>query len=392
MTRTYALAWLPYLGAYVLVFRMSGFSVGDSASGALANVLPEAVLGVIPLRHAIQSASRPASSGVLAALRWRHAALALVFVTAATLGKMVLLLLERAVERGAWTYDPITIASRAGLDVLITWHRLLTGGDVRPLYDPGILVWQTFFALLVYGVLASVGHAVGTRQRLRAEEERATRAEMLRARAEAQALRSQLNPHFLFNTLHSLLSLIRVEPERAERALEQFGDLMRYSLRAYESGAEEVRLREEMGFVDTYLQLEALRLGDRLHVIRELDPDVMDEVVPAFCLQPLVENAILHAVAPRTAATTVRIGARRGEGVLVLEVADDGPGARADGFADGAPETRRSSGSKLGLRLVRERLRTLRGTSAELSVHTAPGAGFRAMIVLPLDARNGDDA
>ena len=200
------------------------------------------------------------------------------------------------------------------------------------------------------------------------------RAEQLRVRAELETLRAQLNPHFLFNTLHSLLSLVRRDPQAAEDALERFGDLLRYTLRTQSGEADDVTLGAEWGFVSNYLELERLRLGDRLRLHASIDATALSARVPAFCLQPLVENAIRHSVAPRSGGGgTLWIDATRSDCALLLEVTDDGPGAEP-----AALET--SDG--MGLRLVRQRLEML-GDGAELGIDTRPGAGFRVSVRVP---------
>jgi LytS/YehU family sensor histidine kinase len=226
---------------------------------------------------------------------------------------------------------------------------------------------------MIYGVLAGVCYGVLLHERMREQEARAARATALQTEAELRALRAQLNPHFLFNTLHSLLALVRQDPRAAEEALEQFGDLLRYTLDTQKNG-EVVPLGEELTFVENYLALESLRLGDRLRLDIRIEEGVREEQVPAFCLQPLVENAVRHAIAPRAAGGRLAVRAAREGRAVVLEVSDDGPGASPT-------ELERAAG--LGLRLVRERLAARYGDDAVLDVDTQPGHGFRVTIRLP---------
>jgi sensor histidine kinase YesM len=139
---------------------------------------------------------------------------------------------------------------------------------------------------------------------------------------------------------------------------------------------DQVGFGDEWAFVRSYLEIESLRLEERLRLSIAVDPETMDDPVPPFVLQPLVENAILHAVAPRKAGGLVAITARRRGGVLQLEVCDDGPGM---------PSTLPSAGAGLGLRLLRERLALLYAGNASLSLHPVEGGGLRATIDLPLD-------
>jgi two-component sensor histidine kinase len=249
------------------------------------------------------------------------------------------------------------------------------------------LGWQLLYGLALYGLVVGISYAVQGARRLRDEERRSARAEALRVDAELRALRAQLNPHFLFNTLHSITALVRLDATSGERALEQFAAMLRYVLDVNRERSEEVPLEEELGFVRTYLALERLRLGDRLRVTEQIDPDALECLVLAFSLQPLVENAIKHGIARRAGEGTLRIAANLVGEQLVLEVADDGTGA------DGA---RVAEASGLGLSAVRQRLETRWGSAARMDVVTAPHNGFLVRITVPaattpvLRARTGE--
>ena len=180
----------------------------------------------------------------------------------------------------------------------------------------------------------------------------------------------------MLNTLHAALGLVRRDPALAERALERLGEVLHYGLRMHRESLDQVSVADEWAFVRSYLDIESLRLEERLQLRLDVDPEAMPELVPPFVLQPLVENAILHAVAPRTAGGRVAITVRRHDDHLRLEVCDDGPGMPAEG----AP-----SGSGLGLRLLRERLALLYAGTARLSLEPNEGGGLRATIDLPLD-------
>jgi len=169
------------------------------------------------------------------------------------------------------------------------------------------------------------------------------------------------------------------EPASAEAALERLGDVLRYALRVQSERLDEVRLREEWGFVDRYLSLERLRLGDRLRSQLEADEGLLDAIVPAFSLQPLVENAVRHAIAPRAGGGRIVVSARRAGSRLVLAVEDDGAPAEAGAGGDAPP---RRAG--IGLRLIRERLAALYGEAASLDTGRSTLGGFRATVTLPL--------
>jgi LytS/YehU family sensor histidine kinase len=209
----------------------------------------------------------------------------------------------------------------------------------------------------------------------------------LRIDAELRALRAQLNPHFLFNTLHSITALVRLDPSDGERALEQFATLLRYVLDVNRNRGEEVPLEEELGFVRTYLALEQLRLGHRLKLVEDIDSDTLECLVLGFSLQPLVENAIRYGIAPRAGEGTLRISADIVGEQLVLEVADDGAGADAAMVA---------KASGVGLSAVRQRLETRWGSDARMEIVTAPRNGFLVRLTVPavttpvLRARTGE--
>jgi LytS/YehU family sensor histidine kinase len=211
-------------------------------------------------------------------------------------------------------------------------------------------------------------------ERLRQEEARVARATALQTDADLRALRARLNPHFLFNTLHSLLALVRHDPGAAEEALAQFGELLHYVLGIEEAGADEVPLQSEWKFVRNYLALEKLRLGPRLRLDCRIEPEALEMRVPAFSLQPLVENAVRHAIAPRAEGGTLSIvGARQG-GELLLSVTNEVPRTAVAGPS-------RSHGT--GLRLLRERLTAMYGGAARLNVGPASGERFVVSIAIP---------
>ena len=340
----YAAAWLPYLAVYVVVFLASGALPGLALRGAVANVLPEATLGVFVLRL---PGRLPWPEGRRGRFLARQAGLAAAFSLASTTGKVALTALDRM---------------RVG------------GGPAVFQLDFRIVPWQLFVSLLVYLTLAGVAYALANADRVRQEAARAARAEALQAQAELAALRAQLNPHFLLNTLHSVLGLVAREPTAAEDALERLGDLLHYAIRVHRGRLDQVAFREEWDFVRSYLDLERLRLGERLRVSLIADPGVFAGVVPPFCLQPLVENAVRHAVAPRAEGGCVTVEARSAGSEIRLEVRDDGPGRTG------------SNGDEvggLGLRLVEERLAVLYRGHAGFAAESPRDGGYRVRLSLP---------
>ena len=174
----------------------------------------------------------------------------------------------------------------------------------------------------LYGLVAGVCYAARANQRVRAEALLAARAEAAASRAQLQALRAQLNPHFLFNALHSVGALVREDPARAEEAVERLGDMLRYAIG--DGAEEEVPLSEEWAFTESYLALESLRYGKRLRIEKHVSPEALSCMVPAFVLQPLVENAVRHGIARRLGGGSLVVHAKVTGEDLALEVRDDG--------------------------------------------------------------------
>jgi LytS/YehU family sensor histidine kinase len=184
-------------------------------------------------------------------------------------------------------------------------------------------------------------------------------------------LRMQLQPHFLFNTLHTISALMHRDVKRADSMIAALSDLLRMSLRT--TGTQEVPLREEVEFLERYIEIMSLRFGDRLVVTVDVDPAILDARVPTLLLQPLVENAIQHGLEPQVEGGRLTVTARRDDGQLVLEVTDTGAGLGGS-----------THGSGFGLTQVRERLATLHGSGAGFMLEPAPPRGTRATIRLPV--------
>jgi signal transduction histidine kinase len=223
----------------------------------------------------------------------------------------------------------------------------------------------TCIALLI------IVHAVDYHGLYRERELRAARLESALAAAQLQLLRSQLQPHFLFNTLNAIASLIPEDPRAAEEMVESLSDLLRASLGG--SHAAEVALSEEMALLEHYLAIQELRFHDRLRVAREIDPGAHSARVPPLLLQPIVENAIRHGVAPRVEGGEVRVSVHVAGDKLQLLVVDDGPG-----FAD--PRAVREG---IGLANTRQRLAHLYGDAATVELGNGEQRGASVRIVLP---------
>jgi LytS/YehU family sensor histidine kinase len=222
------------------------------------------------------------------------------------------------------------------------------------------MVIGSFFYVLIAGLSYS---AHGAR--------RAAQAEAIAAQTQLATLRSQLQPHFLFNALHTIVQLIHIEPRRATEAAELVADLLR---RTIEEQRDEVPLSEEWQFVSRYLAVEQIRFGERLVVKADLPPDLESERVPSFALQTLVENAVQHGAAPRVAPTEIAIKGTRSHSELVISVRNSG---------DSGVSQPNGNGTGTGLARLRERLTVLYGGSATLMTQSIPAGGYEAVLTVP---------
>jgi sensor histidine kinase YesM len=230
-----------------------------------------------------------------------------------------------------------------------------------------------------YAMVAVVTTLVDYHDALRERTVRAARLEAQLALAQFQALRAQLHPHFLFNALNAISALIHKDPARADRMLARLSELLRLAIET--AGSPEVRLIDEVEFVKRYLEIERMRFGDRLDVRVDLPVETYDALVPNMLLQPLVENAVRHGVAPHPGPGRVQIRAERRGAHLDIVVSDTGKGI--------APAPPNEKGSGVGLRTTRERLEKLYGSQQELALVNVPGGGFETRVVLPF-RRDGE--
>jgi len=227
-----------------------------------------------------------------------------------------------------------------------------------------VLPWVASF--MVFWIIAGIFQVVVERQKVRQLRDQLSQAEL-------QNLKSQLQPHFLFNTLHTISILIRQDAEAANGLLLKLSDLLRVSLA--HSRADQIPLQEELDFLGTYLSIEQTRFQERLHVCLDVDGETRAALIPTLLLQPLVENAVRHGIAPRAAGGTVTITARHVRENLELQVDDDGSGLAEDYAA------RRDRGC--GLRNTEGRLRALYGDAASFMVAPRQGGGVRVSVSVP---------
>lgn len=327
--RAWLLGWLPlWLLFTLLIMSAHGVAMSDSAIVALRMIAIAALLARVVFAWC-------------ARLPWPlrlHLRFVLAHLLGAALHAVVWVLLNSVIEsvvRGRWA--------------------LVLGPGLGAYLATG--VW-------LYALVAGIAYAVAGARRAAVSEALATRAQLA-------ALRQQLHPHFLFNALHTVVQLIALDPRAAQRAGEQLGTLLREVLEQHE---DQIPLAREWSLVQRYLALESLRLGERLLLETHIDPAALSVRVPAFALQTLVENAVLHAAAVRVEATRLSITARLLADSLQIVVENDGA------FVD--PEALTTAGGT-GLMRLRAQLAALHGTAATLKVQSLPGGGVAARLSIP---------
>ncbi len=255
----------------------------------------------------------------------------------------------------------------------------------------GLLSWQseaafpwltklgTVFAanfhwnVLTYWTILGLAQAVEYYARFRAQELRASRLETELAQAQLQVLRTQLQPHFLFNTLNSISALMEEDVRAANRMLARLSDLLRIALET--GGTHEVSLQQELAFLDRYLKIEQTRFADRLEVRLDIAPETLPAQVPTLLLQPLVENAIRHGIAARPGHGRIELRAAREDGTLQLHIRDDGPGIH------GAASPRGASG--VGIANTRARLERLYASTHRFELRNRPAGGLEVWLSIP---------
>ncbi len=256
-------------------------------------------------------------------------------------------------------------------------------------YETGMSWWALLKVILVnhfhsnvftYATIVGIWHAIDYYRRLAEGERQASELAARLAQARLQALRRQLHPHFLFNTLNGIAALNYEDPQAANRMLSRLSELLRITLD--EDGAQEVSLRKEMEFCRRYLELEGIRLGERLTVSLDISPEALDARVPSLLLQPLVENAIEHGIAPFAAPGRLLISAQRENGKLRVRLRDSGPGLSAVR----PPGPRRG----IGLSNTQARLDQLYGDNHTFELRNAQEGGLEVQITLPyVEATDG---
>ena len=234
-------------------------------------------------------------------------------------------------------------------------------------------VWGAIYAASVTAIGIELKIFNSVRIQIKLEEQ-----ERLLLHARMEALQNQINPHFLFNTLNSISSLVRFDPDTARDVISKLATILRRLLNSTDSF---VPLREEVEFIDNYLDIEVVRFGnDKLRVVKELAPDSLDVMVPSMLLQPLVENSIKHGLASKIEGGSIYLRSRLADSGLVIEVEDDGVGMAAS-KGTGAASAR---GAGIGMANISERLQVLYGDTARMTIDSHEGKGTLVRIRLPL--------
>jgi len=246
-----------------------------------------------------------------------------------------------------------------------------------------VLVWIS--APIVVGIAIKVWNALRIEMKLEEQKH-------LLLEARLDALQRQINPHFLFNTLNSIASLVRVKPEMAREMTVKLANILRALLKDHDTY---VPLRDELSFTDDYLGIEVVRFGaDKLHVEKEIDPQTLDVLVPSILLQPLIENSIKHGLEPRINGGTVTLRSKLTGDRVLIEVADDGVGmgdrprtgvTSSDSGSQRGPYAPGGGGAGIGMKNVQERLEVLYGNQATFKVVSNPGRGTLVSIEIPAD-------
>jgi len=279
--------------------------------------------------------------------------------------------------RGAWAHGIASI-------VLGTAHLPVSQLIFKLIYNP-LAGWERFMPglwplfrdnihlnILSYWAIIGVYYVLDYHHRWREREVRAAELERALSEAQLQALKMQLHPHFLFNALNSIAALMHTDVDAADTMLVRLSDLLRRALD--QAGAQEVTLGQELDFLRPYLEIEKIRFQERLSVEFAVPAELLNVRVPNLILQPLVENAIRHGIAARTAAGRIAVSATRTGDTLNLEVRDNGRGLRgAEAPVDG-----------IGLSNTRARLERLYGAAQSFGLVNLPEGGLAARISLPL--------
>ena len=312
---------------------------------------------------------------------WGQALLAslTLFYVWAALTPLVLWLGRRfSFERHPWRNFVIHLLLCGPVALLHIWllqniNALMRSNQPAPLW--AMLIGLGATNIMVYWAIIAVSHAINYFRKYQEREFRLSQAEL-------QALKTQLHPHFLFNTLNAIAELVYRDPVAADRSILRLSELLRFSLASEK--AQEVTLKEEIDFLEKYVEIHKTLMRDRLNVRLSIDSETLDAAVPNMFLQPLVENAIKHGISPRPEGGNIEVSARRRDDKLHVEIIDDGMGMPEQG-----------TGVKGGVGLIntRERLKHLYNDAHTFNLTSLPGRGVTIHISVPFREAesNGND-
>jgi len=300
------------------------------------------------------------------------------------------------IQRTNWVRRTVL---HAVASVAFTVAHVILRGLVYPVWDPRIgdysyavwnphtyafsIQWILFERLFFYNLVDDIfstylpvvliAHAVWYQKMFKDRDLHSFELEAQLAKAHLQALKSRLQPHFLFNTLHSISTLMLTDVRAADRMISHLSDLLRMSLE--NSEIQVTTLSRELEFLTGYLEIEKVRFADRLNIVLDVAPDALDAQMPHFLLQPLVENAVHHGISRRSSGGEIRIAVSCDAHNLYLRIRDNGPGLSDSGVGQPA--------IGLGLRATRERLQTLYGNKHSVDIRDAPEGGVEACVRIP---------
>lgn len=275
-------------------------------------------------------------------------------------------------ERAHWARGLLThLATSLGLAIAEWWANNFLRHIILGFPQGTKLVYVFHQNLTTYWIIVAAAQGYLYYSRYREGELRTAQLSAQLAQAQLQALRMQLHPHFLFNTLNAISTLVHKDPETADRMIARLSDLLRLTL--VNIGVQEVRLAKELEFLERYLEIERTRFADRLEVQLQIAPETLDARVPYLILQPLVENAIRHGIASRSTPGLVEIRAERQGGMLALRVSDDGPGMPATA----------NSKKGVGISSTRARLEQLYGAAHRFEMQNGARGGLVVNLALP---------
>jgi sensor histidine kinase YesM len=255
--------------------------------------------------------------------------------------------------------------------------------DPAPFYDVfrTALYPKLFYATLVYFLIAFVSYAINYYKHFRDQQQRAVNIEARLAQAQLAALKMQLHPHFLFNTLNAITALIPDKPEAAEKMISRLSELLRLTLE--NEKIQKITLREELTILDRYLEIQHIRFQDRMEISMNISQDTLQALVPTLLLQPLAENAVQHGIAQMTENGLVSFSSELvDDNMIRLEVSDNGPGIK------NLDENNQSNGR--GLQNIRDRLQQLYHGNHEFTMKNRPEGGVSVTVIIPFEVNKKD--